>query len=303
MFGNSWLVGVGLGFGVAGAYAGILGDYVWTTLGRRRVVPAGRLGRGGDRHDARAGEATMYERGSAERVRARSEAARPPLLCRSPGHYRQSRPVNGMTRNRLFGLGLVLLLVVGPPVAAATPAVASTATGEISARPASATDAARNATAVDAMVAAQNATNGTAIGVERERNDGTPVWEVEVLRADGARFEVDVHVATGAVRRVEDGSVLGGGASEALLPVNRTRNVSAMRSAVEAVEAVRNESVTASSVTQVSLEVENSTLVYEIEYATRQGDGEVHVAALRDRAVNRTTGRSVRERPGVAGRG
>ena len=202
----------------------------------------------------------------------------------------------------VLGLGLLL---VGLPVGMATPAVAVQPTAESATGPSPTVRAttAQNVTAVDAMVAAQNATNGTAIGVERERGNGVPVWEVEVLRADGARFEVDVHTETGAVRSVENGSVLGGGASEALLPVNRTRNVSAMRSAIEAVETAPNESVTASNVTEVSLEVEGAVLVYEIEYATPEGDGEVDIAALRDQEVNRTTGRSSRERLIGAGRG
>ena len=169
-----------------------------------------------------------------------------------------------MTRHLQFVLGVGFLLGGGALVGMTTPAVTVDSTGELATSPApTGPETTRNVTAVDAMSTAQNATNGTAIGVEHERTNQTPVWEVEVLRKDGARFEVDIHAVTGAVRRVENGSVFGGGASEGLLPANRTRNVSAMRSAIEAVEvAVQNRSVTASNVTQVSLEIENATLVY-----------------------------------------
>ncbi|MFC4449037.1 PepSY domain-containing protein [Halorussus aquaticus] len=186
-----------------------------------------------------------------------------------------------MTRYPRFVLGLAVLLVVGAPVGAAAPSAVSHSSEERATSPApTVEETARNVTAVDAMVAAENETNGTAIGVERERKDGTPVWEVEVLREDAARFEVDVHAGTGAIRSVENGGVLVGGASEGLLPANRTRNVSEMRSAVEAVEVVRNRSATVTNVSRVSLEIENSTLVYEVEYSTPDGESEVHVAAV-----------------------
>ncbi|NEU57808.1 PepSY domain-containing protein [Halorussus sp. MSC15.2] len=186
-----------------------------------------------------------------------------------------------MTRYQRFVLGLVVLLVVGAPIGTAAPSVAFESPEEGATSPVSTVrETARNVTAVDAMVAAENETNGTAIGVERERKDGTPVWEVEVLRRDAARFEVDVHAETGEIRNVEGGGVLGGGASEGLLPANRTRNVSEMRSAIEAVGVARNRSATVTNVSRVSLEIENSTLVYEVEYSTPDGEHEVHVAAV-----------------------
>ena len=39
--------------------------------------------------------------------------------------------------------------------------------------------------------------------IEREREDGADVYQIEILNADGQIFEVEIAVATGAVLEVE----------------------------------------------------------------------------------------------------
>ena len=196
-----------------------------------------------------------------------------------------------MTRQTLPAIVLGVLLVFGTAVVPASLAVASSAAA------ADARDATRaiqdtdagNVTVMDAMVAAQNETNGTAIGVEIERHNETPVYEVEVLRADGTRFEVDVNAETGAILDTESGGLIGGDPSEGILPANRTEPVTEMRSAIEAVRVVQNRTVTVSSITRVDLEVENSTLVYEVTYSKSDGTTtDVLVPAVPDQNSTRT---------------
>lgn len=140
---------------------------------------------------------------------------------------------------------------------------------------------------VQAMKSAQNETNGTAIGAELTRKGNvtdlerpTRVYEVDVLAANGTHFIVDVNASDGSVGRVQtpdndtgffEGLFEDEGEGEGEEVRNRDVNVTDIRSGVEAVQLVLNETDENRTVTRVELTSQNGTLVYRVNVVTDEG--------------------------------
>jgi len=58
-------------------------------------------------------------------------------------------------------------------------------------------------TAQQAIEIALTAIPGEVTEVEREREDGMTVFEVEILTAEGARYEIDINAETGEILKTE----------------------------------------------------------------------------------------------------
>lgn len=135
---------------------------------------------------------------------------------------------------------------------------------------------------VDALGAAENETNGTAVGARLTRKGSitdlerpTRVYEVDVLTGNGTHFVVDVNATNGTVHAVapaenETGFFESLFEDETGVPDERV-DLDAIRSGSEAVELARNETGTNRTVTEVALESRNGTLVYTVETVTGEG--------------------------------
>lgn len=158
-------------------------------------------------------------------------------------------------------------------------------------------DGAQNQTVslVAAMEVAANETatqNGTVVGAERGQSeglldfddDGENVYTIDVLLANGTYLEVGVNATTGAVvaTEEEDDDFLDDIFGDDDAP-DESLNVSAMRTAIEAVQLVQNETDVNGTITEVELETDDGRPVYEVEIdQASDGDRTVVVAAVED---------------------
>jgi len=159
-------------------------------------------------------------------------------------------------------------------------------------------DGAQNQTIslVAAMEVAANETanqNGTVVGAERGQSEGLldfdgddeDVYTVDVLLANGTYLEVAVNATTGSVvatEEEEDDDFLDDIFGDDDAP-DESLNVSAMRTAIEAVQLVQNETDVNGTITEVELETNDGRSVYEVEIdQANDGDRTVVVAAMED---------------------
>lgn len=198
---------------------------------------------------------------------------------------------NPLTSDRgLLTVGLVVLLALS--ALSGVPLSSSAPSADASARPAgdgpaSVQEGENNTTnvtisVVRAMETARNETNGTPIGAELTRKGNVTdlerpsrVYEVDVLSTNGTRFLVDVNATDGSVVRVqtpddETGFFEGLFGDEDGVQ-DRDVNVTEIRSGIEAVQLVHNETGDNRTVTQVELTSRNETLVYEVNVVTEEG--------------------------------
>lgn len=141
--------------------------------------------------------------------------------------------------------------------------------------------------AIRAIRVAQDRTNGTAVGLLLEREgetgirNGTLVYEVDVLRADGRHLQVDVNARQGTVLEVEAAEsadnffedLFGG---EGQLP-EEPPDVRTLRSAVEAVGIATNQTESPEAtdyrrVAEVELQSMDGRLVYVVELLNANGE-------------------------------
>jgi uncharacterized membrane protein YkoI len=163
---------------------------------------------------------------------------------------------------------------------------------------------------VETMEAAENETRGTVVGAEREGDfgilegagEGTPAgveetppgaeggtvdpddlrslqYSVDVLLDNGTQLDVSVNAANGSVVEVSE---VGEGFLADIFGQDdvpdRPLNLSAMRSAIDAVELAQNETGATETVTEVRLnerddiEGRDELLVYEVQLETAEGE-------------------------------
>lgn len=192
-------------------------------------------------------------------------------------------------------LGLGTLLVVGAVVVAGVGA-ADTSVGSGDARTsvgAPPTDAGvaqqetNNTTNVtvdvaEAMETAENETNGTAVGASLVRKGDvtdlerpTRVYEVDVLLPNETYALVDVNATDGALQQTrvqgnETGILEGVFGDDDELPSERP-DPGAIRSGIEAVELVRNETGENGTITAVELNADGDRLQYVVEVVSSEG--------------------------------
>lgn len=187
------------------------------------------------------------------------------------------------------GLGLLLVLSALSGVPSSSGAVSVDADTEPAGDvPVSVQEGENNTTnvtisVVQAMESAQNETNGTAIGAELTREGNvtdlerpTRVYQVDVLAANGTQFIVNVNASEGSVERIQKpdndtGFFEGLFEDEGETVQNRDVNVTDIRSGVEAVQLVLNETDRNRTVSKVELTSQNETLVYQVHAVTEEG--------------------------------
>lgn len=136
---------------------------------------------------------------------------------------------------------------------------------------------------VEAMQAAQNETDGTAVGAELNRDTNvtdlerpTMIYQVDVLLDNDTVVVADVNATDGSVQDVRqsenDTGLLEGlfGSGDDGVPREQA-NASSIRSAVEAVELVRNETGVNATVTSVQLSEQEGQLRYAVETVSAEG--------------------------------
>ncbi|WP_115862759.1 PepSY domain-containing protein [Halorussus litoreus] len=135
---------------------------------------------------------------------------------------------------------------------------------------------------VEAMGAAGNETNGTPVGAELSRDTNvtdlerpTMIYRIDVLLPNDSIFVVDVNATDGSVREVrqsENGSGLFDGlfGGDEGVPTEQAE-ASSIRSAIEAVELLRNQTGENATVTSVELSEQDGQLRYTIETVSGEG--------------------------------
>lgn len=134
----------------------------------------------------------------------------------------------------------------------------------------------------EAMSTAQNETAGIAVGAELTRDTNvtdlerpTMVYEVDVLLDNNSVVAVDVNATDGSVREVRrtgnDTGLLEGllGGDDGV--PRKQANASSIRSAVEAVELLRNQTGVNATVTTVELGEQDGQLRYTVETVSAEG--------------------------------
>lgn len=198
---------------------------------------------------------------------------------------------SGKSNVAALGVGAVVVLAVVGGVAVGSATTAGGPTGEADGNAVGAQDGSKPAVSINqtvqAMEVAQNRTNGTVVGTQLKKegntalDEGNLVYEVDVLQADGTHLSVDVDAANGTVIGVESEgkskeffeSVFG---NQDEVP-DESLDVSTLRPATDAVQiAVNNtqsdEPTGRRTVTEVELEFQNDTLVYEVELEDVDGE-------------------------------
>lgn len=218
-----------------------------------------------------------------------------------------------MLSKKVFAIAVVGVLLVGVvsgtvASVAASPAPANSVQDETATETQEESGAESQVVSiVEAMEAAQNETNGTAVGAEQQGDfsvlqgggaetpagaDESPAgaegdlsslqYNVDVLLDNGTQLEVAVNAANGSVVDVSeaDEGFLAGIFGEDDVP-DRPLNLSAMYTASEAVELAQNETGDDATVTAVNLnerediaerEGVNETLVYEVQMTRGEGE-------------------------------
>lgn len=220
-----------------------------------------------------------------------------------------------MHRRTIYSLGVGVLLVLSAsiaPVAALSPAPAEEEQGQVVGGVTDATVADQTEgeaiTALEAMRIAQNGTNGTVVGVQREEanegDNGTPAFEVKVVQGNrtggqetavNRRFvAVEVHAIDGTIlgteTQTDEGGFFDTDEDTEGIAVSNSLNLSTTRSAINATEIAINESEEANvTVREVRLTLRdqqegNATtppLVYEVEVENAGGQRVTIVVSAR----------------------